>query len=108
MQDPIDQQQEWQDHQYDPGFYTGGKMYPVLENPAKPLLLGIALSIAGAGGLLMFVLIPIALLIGQSEAEGIFILLLSQVVTFLLCAAFLAAGIAMIRRGIKTRREKQQ
>ena len=36
----IDSFKEWQDHQYDPGYYTGGKIPPSMTDPGKPALWG--------------------------------------------------------------------
>lgn len=36
----FDKLNEWQEHQYDPGHYTGGNIPPILSSPGKPLVLG--------------------------------------------------------------------
>lgn len=38
--DYIEKINDWQDHQYDPGYYTGGNIPPVWTDPGKPKLLG--------------------------------------------------------------------
>jgi len=37
----IEELKEWQEHQYDPGYYTGQKIHPSLRNIGKPKLYGI-------------------------------------------------------------------
>ena len=36
----IEDIEEWQEHQYDPGYYTGGNIPPMIKNPGNSLLLG--------------------------------------------------------------------
>lgn len=38
--DYLEKINDWQDHQYDPGYYTGGNIPPVLTDPGRPKLLG--------------------------------------------------------------------
>lgn len=37
----IDELNEWQEHQYDPGYYTSGKIHPLLRKPGKPKVYGV-------------------------------------------------------------------
>lgn len=37
----IEELKEWQEHQYDPGYYTGGKIHPSLRKPGKPKVYGV-------------------------------------------------------------------
>jgi len=38
---------EWQNHQYDPGHYTGGNMHPMLKSDGKPGLIAILWFVLG-------------------------------------------------------------
>lgn len=38
--DYLEKIKDWQEHQYDPGYYTGGNIPPVWTDPGKPKLLG--------------------------------------------------------------------
>jgi hypothetical protein len=37
----IEELKEWQEHQYDSGYYTGGKIHPSLRKPGKPKVYGV-------------------------------------------------------------------
>ena len=39
-EDPIEKLKEWQDNQYNPGYYTGGKIPPYVGIPSKTSLFG--------------------------------------------------------------------
>lgn len=41
----INNQKEQQEHQYDLGYYTGGNIHPVFNNPGKPKIFGCFLII---------------------------------------------------------------
>jgi hypothetical protein len=43
--DYIEDIKEWQDHQYDPGYYLGGKIPPYIKSPGNRKYLGLALLI---------------------------------------------------------------
>ncbi len=44
----IEEIKEWQDHQYDPGFYTGGRIPPFYKKPGSPKLFASVLFIIAA------------------------------------------------------------
>ena len=50
--DPFHDLKEWQDHRYDPGYFTGGKIHPLLKG-RRPNKYGYVL-IVSALGLLVF------------------------------------------------------
>ncbi|CVK21016.1 MULTISPECIES: hypothetical protein [Sporomusa] len=71
-ENPIDKLKEWQDNQYNPGYYTGGKIPPYVEIPSKTGLfgklyavgakiVGIIYILAGVG----LIFIGITIFIGQ-------------------------------------------
>lgn len=43
----IDEMKEWQEHQYDPGYYTNGRIPPYMKYPGKPRLYGWLLILSG-------------------------------------------------------------
>ena len=45
----IEELEDWQDHQFVPGYYTGGNLHPMLRNPGKPVWLGVGLLLGGLG-----------------------------------------------------------
>jgi hypothetical protein len=51
--DPFADQREWQDHRYDPGYFLGGRIHPILKG-SRPNRYGWMLL---AGGLLGFAFI---------------------------------------------------
>lgn len=44
----IDEIKEWQEHQYDPGYYIGGHILPFLKKPGSHKLFALALFITAA------------------------------------------------------------
>jgi hypothetical protein len=46
--DYLNKFKEWQNHQYDPGHYTGGKVPPMMTNPGKTVRLAWFLIIQAA------------------------------------------------------------
>src|SRR5260221_6435907 len=53
--DPFRDVKDWQDHRYDPGYFTGGNIHPLLK-PRPPNKYGYALILSGLG--FLFVAIP--------------------------------------------------
>jgi len=50
--DPIARLMEWQDHRYDPGYFLGGRIHPILLAP-RPKKFGYLLIIFGSSYLLL-------------------------------------------------------
>lgn len=96
--DYIDDWKEWQDNQFNPGHFTGGKQVPVLKNPGKPLIVGLSLLFLGLVSLAGF----IANLAGfHPQTESIWPFLLPNLPILVFAVVFLLAGIRMIRRSRK-------
>ncbi|HEU5424815.1 MAG TPA: hypothetical protein VFU72_14815 [Nitrolancea sp.] len=80
-EDAVAEWGEWLDHQYDPGYYTGGRIPPFLRNRGGSPLFGYLLLIFGGLGLLL----GIAGLAGGQPASGL-------LVEIVISAAMAAAG----------------
>ncbi len=94
----IADMQEWQDHQYDPGYYTGGKMRPILKHPARPQILGTILLLIGAGVILASVWQGISYLNSDgNSADALAQLLLQCLPLFVFGGVMTIAGIAYLR-----------
>jgi hypothetical protein len=83
--DPFHDIKEWQDHRYDPGYFTGGRVHPVLRG-RRPNKYGWVLM---ATGLLSVLILGAAVRTGDTWL--LFGLAASAVIN-------LAAGTALIRR----------
>ncbi|HET7034619.1 MAG TPA: hypothetical protein VFI42_02965 [Thermomicrobiaceae bacterium] len=79
--DAIAEWGEWLDHQYDPGYYTGGRIPPFLRNRGGSSLYGYLLLFFGGLGLLF----GIAGLTGGQPASGL-------IIVIVISAALAAAG----------------
>ena len=79
--------EEWQDHQYDPGHWTGGSIPPHLKYPRRPL--GILLVIMGGLSLLAVGMDMMT----DSSLDSV----VGNILGLLTGSLFLAAGIRIIR-----------
>jgi hypothetical protein len=96
--DYIDDWKEWQDNQFNPGHFTGGKQIPVLKNPGKPLIVGLGLLFMGLVSLVGFITNMAGF---DPQTDSIWLLLLSNLTILAFAVVFLLAGCRMIRRGRK-------
>lgn len=87
--DAVAEWGEWLDHQYDPGYYTGGRIPPFLRNRGRPSAFGYVLLVFGALTLLLGVG---TLLAGDAGFTS------GNLVMLILGAAQLAAGWRLSRR----------
>jgi len=55
--DPLADLREWQDHRYDPGYFLGGRIHPVLK-ARRPNRYGWVLLVIGLFGLAMIFSLP--------------------------------------------------
>lgn len=94
----IDGWKEWQDNQFNPGHFTGGKQIPALKNPGKPLIVGFGLLFLGLVSLVGF---TANLALFHPQTEGIWPFLLSNLPILAFAVVYLLAGIRMIRRGLR-------
>ena len=95
--DPLRAFREWQAHQYDPGYWTGGRIPPFFLGP-RPNPFGYLLL--GAGGVLALGLlgaVVIGVLIGGGALDLAAVLTLLGVGAF--AALLLASGLSLLRKG---------
>ncbi len=57
--DHLDEIQQWQEHQFDPGYYTGGNTHPFVKASGKPVLVAIWWFIVAGIWLLLYYLFVI-------------------------------------------------
>ena len=91
--DHIDKQQEWQDHQFEPGYFTGGKIPVWLHEPGKPKRLGAILLIAGFF-YLSVTIYYIFTLVQNINTESVISIIFSGIISITL----ILAGIAQFHR----------
>lgn len=60
-EDPTEKLKEWQDNQYNPGYYTGGNIPPYVAIPSKTSLFGKLYKIGAKVVGVIYVLIGVAL-----------------------------------------------
>ena len=105
INNPIERWKEWQEHQFDPGYYTGGKQPPEVTDNAKPTWTGILCLICYTP--CVFIMIYLIFFAdvsftGMSRTMG-------KGVTFLILGPISALGIiAGIRFILKGKRLKEQ
>jgi len=85
--DYLNDLEEWQENQYNPGHWTGGNIPPYLKYPKKPL--GILFIIIGVFSILVVTMIAIK----DFSLENVF----GNILGLLAALLFLAAGIRIIR-----------
>ncbi|MBZ4647439.1 MAG: hypothetical protein JG777_2928 [Clostridia bacterium] len=88
--DYINEFIEWQNHQYDPGYYTGGRIPPYIKKPERPKLFGWTLLIAGICSGLVAI---IAFIHNFTTGE-----LLSMLVAGFVITIQIVAGIRLLKR----------
>ncbi len=67
-ENPIEELKEWQDNQYNPGYYTGGNIPPYVGIPSKTSLFGKLYKIGARIVGVMYILIGVALICIASTA----------------------------------------
>ena len=60
--DPIKKLKEWQDNQYNPGYYTGGNIPPYVDIPPKTSLFGKVYKVGARIVGVIYILIGVALI----------------------------------------------
>ncbi len=91
----IDEFKEWQNHQYDPGYYTGGKIPPYIHKPRYPKIKGVLYIF---GGLLILFVLLIPILTGLSSKEDIPLIIIAFILFGLFSFIFIYSGIKYILR----------
>lgn len=97
----IDKMIEWQEHQYDPGYYTGDRIPPVYTHPGRPAWLGwlfVIFAIVFGISILFIVLIGF----GKGQLlEKVFII---SMALSILSLQFII-GVRLIKKGRKVKRD---
>ncbi|MDF2519697.1 MAG: hypothetical protein K0R84_325 [Clostridia bacterium] len=93
--DYIEKIQEWQEHQYDPGYYIGGNIPPVITHTGRPKLLGWFWVISA----IVSAIIVGVMLKAVYEAEEIVSILIIAVPLYVLIIFYFIAGIRLIKKG---------
>lgn len=92
--DYIDEYKDWQDNQYNPGHFTGGRTPIWLSRPGKPKLLGITFFIFGLAYGAWTIYEITELLQLKNDTEKIISIIFLSIFSIVL----LAAGITLMRR----------
>jgi hypothetical protein len=92
--DPFHDIREWQDHRYDPGYFLGGRIHPILKG-SRPNRYGYVLIVSG--------LISIFLLGAAVRAGQLWMILSTGVGGFV----SIVAGLRLLRKGKKSAAKTQ-
>jgi hypothetical protein len=85
--DPFADMREWQDHRYDPGYFLGGRIHPILK-AGRPNRYGWVLLVIGAFGFVLIFSLPR----GQN-------LWWQYVIAAAYFIVYFLAGVKLLRRG---------
>lgn len=97
MQKWIDEQSEWQENQYNPGYWIGGRLPRNLLTPRKPKVLGGFILLTGLG-LVAGAILMNASLFGSGGAVGVFENLYALLLAILQGGLGVALAVAGIRK----------
>ncbi len=99
----FDRLKEWQKHQYDPGYYTGGKIPPIITHPGNPKLLGLFMVISSfIGGIIITIFF-----INIFQVENIIPLSLLAIFLYGLGIANFIGGIKYLKKGTSEKHYKK-
>ncbi|MDF2519701.1 MAG: hypothetical protein K0R84_329 [Clostridia bacterium] len=93
--DYIEKMREWQEHQYDPGYYTGGNIPPVITHTGRPKLLGWVYVISS----IVSAIIMIGIVMFIFSIEHIIPIILLTTFFYGLFIIQFFAGVRLIKRG---------
>lgn len=82
--DPFRDVKDWQDHRYDPGYFTGGNIHPLLK-ARRPNKYGYVLILSGLGFL-------IVAFFGRDRSW------IEVVLQFVMALLLIAAGVKLVKR----------
>jgi hypothetical protein len=99
----MDDLQEWQENQFNPGYYVGnGKIPPYIKAEGNPILASIPFFVGGLGMFAGFVLLIIfrknCFLDPSDYSTQIIAYVFALIITFCFSALFILAGINYIRK----------
>ena len=97
----IRDQIEWQEHQYNPYYYTGSKMFPFLKNPAKPFWVGLVLLMAGLAGLTWVVITIVGLILESGQADLDVVYFMPIILIAIFGIVLILAAVGMFKRASK-------
>jgi sensor histidine kinase YesM len=97
--DYLDELQEWQNNQFNPGYYTGGRIPPYLKAKGNPKLSAIFAFFMGFSSLALTVIFLINVFMSKISFEPASLIstICSPVFSFLLSALMFALGFYYIR-----------
>ena len=87
--------QEWKEHQYDPGHYTGGNIPPVLTHIGRPFVIGWFFIISS----ILFCALTVIMVIRSFDKEQILPITVVITVTFGFYTIQFFAGVRLIKKG---------
>lgn len=96
-QDHLEDMREWQAHQFDPGYYTGGRVPPILKKPAKPVILGVLFMLGGLATLTSIIIQTVQF---SSNFENLGQYLITSIPILLIALVLLGAGFSILKRGL--------
>lgn len=91
----LNKLQEWQEHQYDPGHYTGGNIPPILTHPGRPSIIGWLFVISS----ISFCILTATMIVRSFDEEQILPIMAVVVLTFGFYTIQFIAGVRLIHKG---------
>ncbi len=86
---------EWQEHQYDPGYYTGGNIPPIITNPRKYSVIGWLFIITS----IFFCIMSVFVVIQGFDKEQILSIVVFIFIVFVFYSIQFIVGIRFIHKG---------
>lgn len=90
----FDKLNEWQEHQYDPGHYTGGNIPPILSNPGRPFVLGLLFIISS----ILTAFLIIILVFNSFDKDQILPIIATIIMIIGFCTIQFVAGVRLIQK----------
>lgn len=99
----FDKLNEWQEHQYDPGHYTGGNIPPILTNPGRPAALGWLFIVSA----IIFSTLILIIIFKSFDKERIIAISVIIVIVVGFGAIQLIVGVRLIRKGRELNKDSE-
>jgi hypothetical protein len=98
--DYIDQHGEWQTHQYDPGYFTGGRVPVWLKYPGNPKRIGIVFLIVG----IFYFLFSVSAIILVFTEDSFILEAGKAIIVLTFSILLILAGIKYLRKSKKSQK----